>query len=194
MKKNNMAIAALMAAAILGSEAWGESWKGDANLLFAGKTLDSGDWTPTNHQGEIGVVTNWRRSDWPVALAADLLAAGRDETISQGGFTDQKASTSELDLGVRKIWREETPIRPYIGGGFGIMSGEIKRTGPAGTVSDHDGGLGIWFDGGVVWTLRKALNLGVDVRISNAHIRLLGQDRNAGGAHLGLTAGYHWGG
>ena len=196
MKNKATILAAALTAAVLGgaAESRGGGWSGDANILLAGKHLDNGDWGPTDSQGEIGLVTNWRGPSWPVALAADFLASSHDADISRDGFTEQRGKTSELDLGARKIWRPDARMRPYAGGGLALASGELTRTGPAGTISDSDSGAGLWLDGGVFWTLSEAFNLGFDVRISAANVRLLGADRNAGGFHLGLLAGYHWGG
>ncbi len=188
-------LAAALAAAILGGAAGAraEGWKGDANILLAGKHLDNGDWGPTDSQGEIGLITNWQGPQWPVALAADFLASSHDASISRDGFTEQRAHTSELDLGVRKIWRPDARIRPFVGGGLGLLSATIERTGPFGRISDDDSGAGLWLDGGVFWTLSQAFNLGFDARLSGANVHLFGVDRNAGGLSLGVMAGYHWG-
>ena len=175
-------------------DAAAEGRNGDINLLIAGKSLDKDKWGPTDQQGEVGLLSNWQGRDWPVTLAVDLLAANRNASISSGGFTEQKAKTSELDLGVRKIWRTDAHFRPYVGGGLALASAQIDKTGPAGTVSEHDNGTGIWLNGGVFWTLSTAFNLGFDVRLSGGDVRLYGVNRSAGGLHLGLLAGYHWGG
>ena len=195
MKKTAI-LAVVLAAAVLSGAARASSsgWKGDADILIAGKSLDKNQWAPTDQQGEIGLLSNWQGPEWPIALAVDLLSASRNATISSGGFTGQKGKTSEFDLGVRKIWRPDARFRPFAGGGFALASGEIDKTGPAGTISDKDSGVGIWLNGGVFWTLSEAFNLGFDVRISGAQVRLFGSDVSAGGFHLGLLAGYHWGG
>lgn len=195
MKNKTAVLAAAFAAAVAGGvpQARADGWKGDANILIAGKHLDSGDWGDTDRMGELGVITNWQGPNWPVSLAADFLAAGDDEAISRDGFTEQRGHTRELELGARKIWRPDAHIRPYFGGGFDFASAELERIGPEGRVSDEDAGVGLWVDGGVYWTLNEVFNLGVDLRFSGASVHLLGADRNAGGASLGVMAGYHWG-
>ena len=194
MKNKTMFFAAILTILCGAGGARGEGWKGDANILIAGKHLDHDDWGETDSQGEIGLATNWQGPRWPIALAADLLASSRDTSISRDGFTEQKGSTSELDLGARKIWRPDPSLRPYAGGGLDLASAEIERTGPGGRISDRDSGVGIWLDGGFMWTLSEVFNLGFDVRLSGAQVRLFGRDVAAGGLHLGLLAGYHWGG
>jgi opacity protein-like surface antigen len=195
MKNKTAVLAAALAAAVVGGvqQARAGGWNGDANILVAGKHLDSGDWGVTDRMGELGVITNWTGPQWPVSLAADFLAAGDSESISRDGFTEQRGHTRELMLGARKIFRPDAHIRPYFGGGFDFASAELERIGPFERISDEDSGLGLWVDGGVFWTINEVLNLGVDLRFSGANVHLLGSDRNAGGASLGVTAGYHWG-
>lgn len=184
-------LAVLVGAAVPAAAAW----DGDFNLLLAGKRLNDYEWGPTDRQGELGLQTNWRGQDWPVALAADLLFSGRDRGfISSRGFTEQSARTSELDLGARKIWRPGPNARPYFGGGLAIVSGELELRGPPGVTVDRDDGAGVWLGGGIFWTLGSAFNLGLDAKITAAGVRLFGVRRNAGGLHLGLLLGYHWGG
>lgn len=186
--------AALIVAASLAapSLAAAGDWKGDVNVLLAGKHLDS-DWTPTEHQGELGLETSWEGPDWPIDIAADALFSGATADLNDDGFTKQRGETSELDLGVRKIWRPAPMVRPYLGGGLAAVRGRIERSNPFVTVSDENSAAGVWFGGGVYWTLAKAFNLGLDARVSNAEMKLFGVTRNAGGVHLGLLLGYHWG-
>lgn len=179
----------------LGATSAAASWNGDLNLLAGGKRLNESDWEPTHRHGELGLQTNWNNTEWPVSLAADFLFSGSSrEPINRGGFTEQDARTSEMDLGVRKIWRTESKARPYIGGGLAVMSAEIERRNAFFSVEDHDDAVGLWLGGGIYWTLTRALNLGLDAKLSGARVRLFGADRNAGGLHLGLLLGYHWGG
>jgi hypothetical protein len=196
MKNQTAIMAAVLTAAVLGGTAgaWGAGSRGDVNVLVAGKHLDNGDWGPTDSQGEIGAMTNWQGPGWPVSLAADFLASSHETSISRDGFTEQRGRTSEADLGARKIWRPTPHLRPYAGGGLALVSAEIDRTGPFGRISDADSGAGLWFDGGVFWTLGESFNVGFDSRISAANVHLFGADRNGGGFHLGVLAGYHWGG
>lgn len=172
----------------------GQGWSGDANLFLGAKALGEGDWGPTDRQGEFGIQTNLTGPEWPVSLAVDLLAAGNDEDVSSGGFTEQRARTSELDLGARKLWGGDPVVRPYVGGGLAFATGEIERRGPFRTVRDRDSGVGLWLDAGLLWTLSRAFDLGFDAKLSTAEVRLFGDDKNAGGLHLGLLLGYHWGG
>jgi hypothetical protein len=171
-------------------------WTGDVSLLVAGKALNDRDWRPTDRQGELGIQSNFQRRDWPVAIAADLLVAESERTISANGFVRQRSRTSELDLGVRKLWRvgQGGIVRPYVGGGLALASGELEFFTPFASISDRDTGAGLWLGGGVLWTLSRAFNLGLDAKLSGADVRIFDDHKNAGGFHLGGVVGWHWGG
>jgi opacity protein-like surface antigen len=188
-------VGAFIAAAVLAGavSASGQTWTGNANLLLAGKRLDADQWQPTDREGELGLQTDFQRTNWPVAVAADLLAARSDASIAQNGFTEQRSRTSELDLGARKYWRPGPHVSPYLGGGLALVTGELEMMGPGGTVSDTDSGAGVWIGGGIKWILSDVFNIGIDAKLSHADVSLFGSDKNAGGFHLGLLAGYHWG-
>lgn len=172
-----------------------ERWRGDANLLLGGRRLNYEDWEPTHRMGQLGIVTSFQPAGWPLALAGDLLLAGSEEPApAPGGPGEQRGRTTELDLGVRKAWRATETFRPYVGGGLAFVTGRIERAGPAGTVADEDDGAGLWLGGGLGWAVGKAINLGLDARVSRARARLFGDNKNAGGASLGAFVGYRWGG
>ncbi len=186
----------LAAAVIAGASgpALGQGWSGDVNLLLGAKRLDRDDWRPTERHGEFGFQANVQPPGWPVALAADLLGSRRDEPVSRGSFVKQRARTSELDLGARKIWRPGPRTRPYLGGGLALVSGELEFAGPFGSTYDRDASAGLWLGGGVFWTLNSVFNVGLDAKLSSAGVRLFGDRKNAGGLHLGMLMGLHWGG
>ena len=195
MTRISLVAAAVLAATVAGMPPAGaQTWRGDANLLLGMKGLRGEDWGPVDRQGELGVQTDFQRTDWPVALAVDLLASGTDASIDSRGFTEERGHTSELDLGVRKIWRADETLRPYVGGGLALASGDLEFRGPNGTISDQDSAAGVWLGGGVYWTLSRAFNLGFDAKATHARVRLFGADKSVGGLHLALLLGYHWGG
>lgn len=191
--KTTILSVAVLAAALVAVDASAQVWRGDADVIVAGKALGHDDWGSVDHQGELGIQTDFQRGDWPIAIAADLLVSGKTASISSPGFTELRGNTSEFDVGARKIWRPDDHLRPYVGGGLALVSGDLEFRGPAGTVSDHDSGVGLWLGGGVFWTLSRAFNIGLDAKVSHADVRLFGADKSAGGLHLGLLLGYHWG-
>ena len=104
---------------------------GDANL-FLGKREISDDLLD---EAGIGGQTQYGAqvtlgSDWPVGFAVDLFFSSDDSSIAlPAGYPleySTDVSTVELDLGVRKIWREK--LRPYVGGGLAWVRLEAKQT------------------------------------------------------------------
>ena len=164
------------------------AWTGNANAFFGQKTLDKEDWEPADKQLELGVLVDFKQSQWPVSIAIDLLTS-RDEVTVSG--VDIEARTSEFDIGVRKIWQvSDSSIRPYIGGGIAFISAETKETSTNASVNDTEAGL--WLNGGIYWTLTQYFNLGFDLRYSQADVSFFGTDVEAGGTHVGVILGYHW--
>ncbi|VAW50117.1 hypothetical protein MNBD_GAMMA06-1839 [hydrothermal vent metagenome] len=169
-------------------------WTGNVNFFLGQKTLDKDDWEPLDKQPEFGVLIDFKQQDWPVSIAIDLLGSSDETTFNEPGFGNIsiEAQTSELNLGVRKIWNTpNSSIRPYIGGGLALINAEIGATGFI-PVSDNDNGTGFWFGGGIYWTLNQSFNIGLDLRYSQADVTLFDESGDAGGTHAGLMLGYHW--
>ncbi len=162
---------------------------GNVNFLLGTKTLDTNDWAPFEDQAAFGVLFDFKGDDWPVSMAIDVLGSYDEQTIL--GLKTE-ASTSEFDIGVRKIWEiSGSSVRPFIGGGLAFVRGEIKASNIV-TVSVDDNGTGIWINGGVYWTLGQHFNLGLQARYSRAEISIAGIEGEAGGTHAGIMLGYHW--
>lgn len=174
-------------------------WTGDVNLFLGAKQLEEDDWEPVDEHDEYGIMLDFRQKSWPVSIALDFLGSTSDEeTVSDYvpgygvvPFTVE-AETSEFHLGIRKIWDQLTPFRPYIGGGLAMVNAEIEGSAYGYKVSDDDNAMGFWFGGGLYITLAGHLNLGVDARISRAEVTLFDEDGEAGGTHAGILIGYHW--
>lgn len=166
-----------------------DAWTGNANIFLGGKTLDDDDWEPAERQGEFGIEIDFRKKEWPINIAIDLLGAGAEETE---GITKRESRTSEFNIGVRKIWENFPHVRPFIGGGLSFIRAEDEISVLGLTVSDDDSGSGIWIGGGVYWTLEEHFNIGFEVKSSYAEVTLFDKDVNAGGGHFGFLAGYHW--
>lgn len=162
---------------------------GNVNLFLGAKELDEDDWAPVESQGEVAVEFDFRERSWPVNMVVGLRNA-QEEGEALG--LDFKSMTSEVSLGVRKIWESPQPIRPYIGAGLALIHAEIEASDGFSSVSDEDKAPGIWIGGGLYFTLAQHLNLGVDLRISAAEVTIAGVDVEAGGVHLGLLLGYHF--
>jgi hypothetical protein len=168
--------------------AFAGSWTGNANLFLGQKKLNKNDWDPADKQAEAGLLFDFRPVEWPVSIAIDLLAS--EDKVTVAGLKI-KASTTEADLGLRKIWEiSGSSIRPYIGGGVAFVNAKLKERNT--NVSIDDNGTGYWLDGGAYWTFNESFNLGLELRYSNADVTLLGSNVKAGGTHAGVVLGYHW--
>ncbi len=185
MKKNVLAVVLMLFFASANANAW----TGNVNAFLGQKTLEEDDWAPLDKQAEFGVLVDFKQPDWPVSIALDFLGS-YDEAIALG--FNFEGTTSEFDVGVRKIWDVSgSTIRPYIGGGLAFINAELKIT-TYPTITDDDNGTGIWFGGGVYWALGPHFNLGFDLRYSKADVTVYDVDVEAGGTHAGVTLGYHW--
>ena len=180
-------------------------YTGNVNAFFGHKFLDENDW-PAEDQDEFGIEVDFRKKGWPVSIAIDLLYA-KGEEITLPPFlymstTKDESIIFELNTGVRKIWDNiSIPVRPFIGGGISVIYARMKRTNyfPLTTFETSESGMGagVWFGGGVYWTFGGQYNIGLDLKYSSATVTLSegaagGYDVDAGGAHVGLLAGYHW--
>lgn len=165
-------------------------WTGNLNFLLGQKKLDKDDWEPFEKQAEFGILVDFKQKEWPLSIAIDLLGSSDEEPIL--GF-DVEARTSELDIGVRKVWEVSgATIKPFVGGGLAFISAELESRYGYASVSDDDSGTGYWLNAGVYWTLGPAFNLGLEWRYSRAEVTLYGIEAEAGGSHGGLILGYHW--
>jgi hypothetical protein len=127
-------------------------------------------------------LTDVKLADWPLAIAVDLVFSS-DDTHYAG--TDVEGETNEFDLGIRWYSNAVHNLRFYTGGGLARIAGEFE----AYSVSDSDEAYGFWINAGMMLTLQKRFNLGVDFRYSKAEIDLFGVEGEAGGALVGVFAG-----
>jgi hypothetical protein len=162
--------------------------EGNINLLMGQKNLDKNDWEPVEEQTAIGLMFDITPAGSPIALAIDLLST-EDSTSYFDGYDwfQVRGETQEIDLGIR--WY--TPphvIRGYVGGGLALINAEIKVD----NASEEDDAIGYFINGGVVCTLARHLNLGLNVRYSAAKVDIAGIDVEAGGLTLAGVVGFHF--
>ena len=185
MRKNILAVVLMLF--FINSPA--NAWTGNANVFLGEKTLDKDDWEPADEQAEFGVLVDFKQDQWPISIAIDLLASVDEVTISGINI---EASTTEFDIGIRKIWEVAgSSIRPYIGGGIAFVGAKIEETSFT-NISVDDDGTGLWLNGGDYWPIGQSFNLGLDLRYSQADVTFFGIESEAGGTHAGVILGYHW--
>ncbi len=176
-----------------------EGWTGNVNFFLGAKALDDDDWEPVEEHGEIGVSIDFRQREWPINIVVEYLhsASGEEEAmLCDPSFgcvnVEAEAETSELNLGIRKIWETSSSVRPFIGGGLSLINAELSVDALGTETSESDSGVGFWFGGGVYWTIGDHFNLGLEAKISSADVDFEGIEADAGGGHFGFIAGYHW--
>jgi len=184
--------------AICGSNSNPDDWTGNIDFFLGAKALDEDDWEPVDEHSEVGLLLDFKQKSWPVSIAVDYLYSWDDDEESSyvPGYGlvnfDADGSTSELCIGVRKIWDNFKHVRPFFGGGIAFIWAELEVEVLGVSVSDDDMGTGLWLGGGVYWTLPEHFNIGLQLRWSWAEVTLLDIDGEAGGGHAGLLLGYHW--
>jgi opacity protein-like surface antigen len=188
------------------------SASGDANLISGQKSLGEAqlEGFGVDGQSQMGIAISVD-FDLPVMLAVDLLVSSDDHTIVVPAENRLEywsdVQTTELDLGVRKVWGSK--LKPYVGGGlalveldfFQIESGDLGLPDTdylTRTINDSDSGLGFWLNAGLFYRLGKYLNVGIDIRYSDADVEILLLESDefleldSGGSHYGVLFGYHW--
>ena len=178
-----------------------DGWSGNVNLLLGSKGMSDRDWLATAH-GEVGILLDFGRSEWPVNIAIDMLRSrgkfsGGAWTYVPGfgwvlDYVEEEVTTRELDLGIRHYFDLGTNMHPYFAGGLALVNLEADtRTNSGAVIHDSGKGTGIWLNGGIKWEL-DAFNIGFDVRVTAADVAVDGGDVSGGGGHAGLILGYHW--
>ncbi len=165
------------------------AWTGNVNIFAGYKNLDEDDWDPLDKQTELGIGVDFKQDGWPVSATVGYLRSSDDD--SEMGI-DIEGKTSELYLGVRKIWDTSPQLRPFVGGGLALVSAEMEAAALGIKVSDDDSGIGFWLSGGAYLTVSGSFNIGAELRYSKASVTLFNTDVEAGGVHYGLLLGYHW--
>jgi hypothetical protein len=158
---------------------------GNINLFIGTRTLED-EWSPADKQDELGIEADFKERGWPFSMAISFLrGSGEGDLWGQ----ELKSETSELNVGLRKIWDSFPHTRPFIGGGIALIKCEFRGLG----VSDDDNTVGTWIGAGIYWTLAEKLNIGFEGKISFAEATLFDSvNADAGGSHLGCLIGLHW--
>ena len=169
-------------------------WSGNINLLLGAKALDEDDWKPAEEQSEFGVEIDFKHQNWLFSIVIDFLGAAGEGDIYDWdlGNIQLESTTSEINIGVRKIWDRTQYIRPFVGGGLSLINAEAETSVLGVTISDDDQSTGIWLGGGIYWTLSEHFNIGFEAKYSTAEVEIYNVDVTAGGGHFGLLFGYHW--
>lgn len=195
----NLSLTLLLSLALLlnSSAHADDSWSGNLNLFLGSKVLDDSDWLADAH-GEVGLLFDFGRRDWPVNIVVDILRSRGDFTgfaYNPGIgilYVEEEVTTRELNLGVRHYFDLGSNMTPYIGGGLALISLKADTRIDGGPWWHDEGkGSGIWLNGGIKWDF-DAFNIGFDIRSSVADVSMDAGNFSGGGGHAGLVLGTHW--
>lgn len=185
---------------------------GDVNLLVgtAESSEDRFEEAGVDGLSQVGVALNFDLN-WPVMLAVDLLSSSDDSVVDVPAVNplafETDIDTLEIDVGVRKVFGADRKLKPYIGGGLAWVELDAEQIavgslGPGSEfrdtiLDDADSSLGFWAGGGVLWRIKDRLNIGLDVRFSEADAELTPVDGSrleleSGGGRYSFAIGYHW--
>ena len=171
-------------------------FSGNAYLFAGQKTLDKKDWEPLDEHPEVGAFLDFKKNNWPLSLAFNVLMSRDDKNLPIQSFGTVKltGTTKEFDIGVRKVWGKQSMLHPYIGGGIALIKAELEYDFDNLSISESfdDSGTGFWVDAGVHLYINKSISLGALIKYSQAEATILDTTGEIGGIHAGITAGLHW--
>ncbi len=167
-----------------------DDWDVNANMIIGAKALDKDDWEPVESQVEAGLSLDFAHRSWPFNFAVGILGSAIDKDDYFGSKVE--GSTSELRLGIKKIWETTSNMRIYVGLGLAVINAKLKPNDSYDEASDDDDGSGEYISGGIYWTLARHFNLGLELGASGATATLFNHDTRVGGYHALFLTGYHW--
>ncbi|MEW6025665.1 MAG: hypothetical protein AB1599_00010 [Planctomycetota bacterium] len=164
---------------------------GGFNVFIGKKSLDS-SWDPVQGQMEIGLKFDYKRKDWPVSIAFDVLASNDSQVdISTSPGIEFTGSTFERNIGARFDSQVTDSLNIFAGGGISFIRASFKSSESGIMISDAESAVGNWFEAGLRLTTDN-LSAGIDIIQSSGNMSLYGKSVNAGGLHFGLLFGLKW--
>lgn len=174
------------------NSAQAEGWTGNTSGMIGKIKRDDSDWDNHKEQDAIALLADFKKISWPVSLAVDVIGSGdEDKSLNR----KQESFTAAVHLGVRKVFEiEGSAFKPYIGGGVALINTEMNdiNTATHVTKSEDDSATGTWVNVGTYVEIGEQMQLGFDVRYSDADVTVFDKDRQAGGLQTAVTLGYHW--
>ncbi len=169
-----------------------QGWQGNLGGMIGHISLNDQDWGQQDEHGAIGLLADFRKASWPVSLAFDLIGSG-DEVDASG--THNEAYNAALHLGVRKLFEDsDSMFKPYVGGGVALINTEMRTKNTQTGLSriEEDSATGLWVGAGSYLKFGDNIQVGFDLRYSEATVALFGRKRETGGLQSAVTLGYQW--
>lgn len=138
------------------------------NFMVGQKELSADQWDPNDGQVAYGLLFDYYRVDQWVGLDAGLLYStdSSDQGIGQ---------TTELFVGARKTFTFRETLHPYVAAGLayvwgtnGVDAGALVNGLDEFVIADQGDSLGLYLRGGVYATFSEHINIGLDLRTTQA--------------------------
>lgn len=169
-------------------------WSGHISYAIGYEKMDN-DWGSASDRFQYGVVDiDFRPPDFGVNFVFQVLSSYSDNAPPQPGAAGNWSQTYEINLGVRKLFENDSAFVPFIGGGGSIVGAQTKTTISNNVyLRDNEWGFGLWAGAGCYWHITESFHIGAAVQYTWANMDLTGQgDLNAGGIHVMFLIGGHW--
>jgi len=177
-----------------------KSITGSFDVAIGVKILDD-DWSPLGDQSVVVLALTIGKTTWPVQLALDYVKGESRDTNVSGFpiippfccFTSTlvaESETTEWDVGVRHVWRQDKKFRPYAAGGVAFIDGELRV--PAQGIFADSSTTGYWLDTGFRLRTRGRWDWGIDLRFSKGEVTLGNAEVDAGGPQALFYGGVNW--
>lgn len=154
------------------------------SIFLGAKTMDDSAWNDFDQQAEISFAADINLGYIPVNLYI-----GASGSLDKKESGSDEGKTREYLLGVSKHFSlSSAPISWYTTGGLAHIEGKIS----SGSLTHSDFTTGFFVGSGIVWNFSSNYDFGLEARYSKAEVELDGKGVEAGGKHIGVTAGYRW--
>lgn len=164
-----------------------DAWQNRVSVLVGQKKLDQDDFSDDT-QGTFGIMADIKRSEWPVSIALDLIAAGQETNVDGRELSEV---TGGFHIGVRKYWQLENQyLEPFVGGGVNLAVAEQERLENNRVITEDDTDVGYWLAAGMNIRLDKHFVIGAQIRYSDAEAELFNTQLDTGGVYSLLSVGY----
>lgn len=156
------------------------------------RQFDEDDWSPVEDQVAFGLDFALQPASAPVGFELGLSYSSEDDDVFVPtiGTVDVDTEFVELYAGVHKSFAAAS-VRPAVGAGLTMISGEVEVSGPGGSGSDDDEAFGFYLHGGIGVPIGDTFEVGVDLRaVLGAELEIAGVDVDADYTQASLFLGW----
>jgi hypothetical protein len=168
---------------------------GNINVMLGKKDVDNSDWNPITYLHEGAISLDIKEYSWPISLCTAYYVGTHSKSVDLYGYdVDLELTTKELDLGIKKIFSNESGFNFSLSSGVSAISVEtLMSVDGIGDYVQDDNVIGLWLGSEVYYTICNVFNVGMNFKYSAAQADFgSGSSVNVGGIHYGLLLGYHF--